>query len=169
MRNGHESYDVAVGFAYGYGVKTVSDPDKDLHPDSAVKKMVTYVVHGVPPLEEAQEVSAEYWEKLQQVAQRRITLADYRLADLVIAAAERVYSERSYSEKLWIPWIRIAVHYLRSNDYIIPVYWKVIDGAVAEGIEEAIPPAILGGKERVPRGRLRRDGEEVRHHREVFC
>lgn len=94
-----ESYDVAVDFAYGYGVETVSDPDKDLDPDKAVKKMVAYIVHGVPPLEEAPEVPAEYWEKLQQVAQRRITLAGYRIADLVIAAADRIYSERSFSGK----------------------------------------------------------------------
>jgi len=94
-----ESYDVAVDFAYGYGIETVSDPDKDLNPDSAVKKMVAYVVHGVPPLDEAPEVPAEYWEKLQQVAQRRITLAGYRIADLVLAAADRIVMERSYSGK----------------------------------------------------------------------
>ena len=94
-----ESYDVAVDFAYGYGVETVSDPDKDLDPDKAIKKMVAYIVHGVPPLEEAPEVPAEYWEKLQQVAQRRITLAGYRIADLVIAAANRIDAERSYSGK----------------------------------------------------------------------
>ncbi|UCD57906.1 MAG: hypothetical protein JSV16_01990, partial [Candidatus Hydrogenedentota bacterium] len=94
-----ESYDVAVDFAYGYGIKTVSDPDKDLDPDKAVKKMVAYIVHGVPPLKEAPEVPAEYWDKLQQVAQRRITLAGYRIADLVIAAADQIYSERSFSGK----------------------------------------------------------------------
>ena len=94
-----ESYQVAVDFAYGYGVKTVSDPDKDLDPDKAVKKMVAYVLYGVPPLEEAPELSAEYWEKLQQVAQRRITLAGYRIADLVISAADNIVSERSFSGK----------------------------------------------------------------------
>ena len=94
-----ESYDVAVDFAYGYGIETVSDPDKDLDPDKAVKKMVAYVVHGVPPLEEAPEVPAEYWEKLQQVVQRRITLAGYRIADLAVAAAGQIDSERSFSGK----------------------------------------------------------------------
>ena len=34
--------------------------------------------------------------------------------------------------------------YLRSNDYIIPLYRQVIDGAVAQGIEEDIPLSILG-------------------------
>ena len=94
-----ESYDVAVGFAYGYGIKTVSDPDADLDPDKAVKKMVAYVLYGVPPLEDAPELPAEYWEKLQQVVERRITLAGYRIADLVIAAADQIDSERSFSGK----------------------------------------------------------------------
>ena len=91
-----ESYQVAVDFAYGYGIETVSDPEKDLDPDKAVKKMVAYVVHGIPPLEEAPEVPAEYWEKLQQVAQMRIALAGYRIADLVLAAADRIDAERSF-------------------------------------------------------------------------
>ena len=94
-----ESYDVAVDFAYGYGIETVSDPEKDLDPDKAVKKMVAYIVHGVPPLDEAPEVPAEYWEKLQQVVQRRVALAGYRIADLVIAAADQIDAERSFSGK----------------------------------------------------------------------
>ena len=94
-----ESYQVAVDFAYGDGLKTVSDPDKDLDPEKAVKKMVTYVLYGIPPLDEAPEVTAEYWEKLQQVVQRRITLAAYRIADLVLAAADHLDSERSLNGK----------------------------------------------------------------------
>ena len=94
-----ESYAVAVDFAYGYGIKTVSDPDKDTDPDKAVKKMVAYIVHGIPPLEEAPPLPDEYWEKLQQVVQRRITLAGYRIADLVISAADQIDSERSFSGK----------------------------------------------------------------------
>ena len=94
-----ESYDVAVDFAYGYRIETVSDPDKDLDPDNAVKKMVAYVLYGIPPLEEAPELPTEYWEKLQQIIQRRISLAGYRLADLVIAAADQIAAERSYSGK----------------------------------------------------------------------
>jgi hypothetical protein len=94
-----ESYDVAVDFAYGYGVETASDPDKDLNPDTAVKKMVAYILHGVPPVKEAPELPAEYWERLQRVAQQRITLAGYRIADLVIAAADQIDAERSYSGK----------------------------------------------------------------------
>lgn len=94
-----ESYQVAVDFAYGYGIKTVSDPEKDLDPDKAVKKMVAYVLHGVPPLDDAPELPGEYWNKLQQVVERRITLAGYRIADLVIAAADQIDSERSFTGK----------------------------------------------------------------------
>ena len=94
-----ESYDVAVDFAYGYGIKTVSDPEKDLDTDKAVKKMVAYILHGVSPLEDAPAVPAEYWEKLQQVVQRRITLAGYRIADLVIAAADQINTEKSFTGK----------------------------------------------------------------------
>ena len=36
--------------------------------------------------------------------------------------------------------------YLRSNDYIIPMYQEVIEGAVASGIEKEIPLSILGVK-----------------------
>lgn len=36
--------------------------------------------------------------------------------------------------------------YLRSNDYIIPMNQKIIDGFVAAGGEESIPLAILGVK-----------------------
>ena len=36
--------------------------------------------------------------------------------------------------------------YLRSNDFIIPAYQKVIDDFVAAGGEEEIPLAILGVK-----------------------
>ena len=61
--------------------------------------MVTYILQGVAPLEEAPEVPAEYWDQLQQVAQRRITLAGYRIADLVMAAADQINAERSFSGK----------------------------------------------------------------------
>ena len=37
--------------------------------------------------------------------------------------------------------------YLRSNDYILPLYKKVIDGFVAGGGEPSIPQAIFGVNE----------------------
>jgi hypothetical protein len=90
-----ESYQVAVDFAYGYGIETVKDPDAGLDPDKAVKKMVAFVLEGISPVENAPEVPAEYWEKLQHIAKRRITLAGYRIADCIIAAADQIAAEQS--------------------------------------------------------------------------
>ena len=94
-----ESYQVAVDFAYGYGIETVSDPDKDLDPDKAVMKMVQFILNGVSPVEAAPKVPAEYWDKLQDVSHRRITLAGYRIADLIISAGDQIAAERSLTGK----------------------------------------------------------------------
>jgi len=94
-----ESYQVAADFAYGFGLETVTDPDNELDPDKSVKKMVAYVLYGKSPVDDAPEVPAEYWGKLQQIAQMRITLAGYRIADLVLAAADQINTERSYTGK----------------------------------------------------------------------
>jgi protein-tyrosine phosphatase len=48
---------------------------------------------------------------------------------------------------LGVPRDQVMEDYLRSNDYILPMYKKVIDGFVATGGEERIPLAILGVKE----------------------
>ena len=95
-----ESYKIAVDFAYGYGIETVVDPDKDLDPDKVVKKMVMFALEGISPVEEAPEVPSEYWEKLQDIAHRRITLAGYRMADLIIAAADQIASERALAGRV---------------------------------------------------------------------
>jgi hypothetical protein len=50
-------------------------------------------------VDDAPEVPEEYWDQLQDIAQRRITLAGYRIADLVLAAADQIDSERSFSGK----------------------------------------------------------------------
>jgi len=92
-----ESYKVAVDFAYGYGIETVKDPDASSDPDKAVRKMALYVLEGISPLESAPEVPEEYWEKLQQIAKRRITLAGYRIADCILAAADQIAAEQAYS------------------------------------------------------------------------
>ena len=47
---------------------------------------------------------------------------------------------------LGVPRDVVIEDYLRSNDYIIPMYREVIEGAVASGIEEEIPLSILGVK-----------------------
>ena len=90
-----ESYQIAADFAYGYGIETIRDPDADLDPDKAVRKMVAFILEGVSPVENAPEVPAEYWEQLQETAKRRITLAGYRIADCIIAAADQIAAEQS--------------------------------------------------------------------------
>ena len=47
---------------------------------------------------------------------------------------------------LGVPKDVVMEDYLRSNDYIIPTYQKIIDAFVAAGGDEAIPLAILGVK-----------------------
>jgi hypothetical protein len=95
-----ESYKVAVDFAYGYGIETVKDPDASSDPDKAIRKMVLFVLDGISPLDNGPEVPAEYWEKLQQIAKRRITLAGYRIADCIIAAADQIIEQQSFSGKV---------------------------------------------------------------------
>ena len=95
-----ECYKVAVDFAYGDGIEPVSDSDSVDDTDKLVKKMVKFALEGISPVEEAPEVPAEYWEKLQDVAHRRITLAAYRLADLIIAAADQIASERTLAGRV---------------------------------------------------------------------
>lgn len=95
-----ESYQVAVDFAYGYGIETRSDPNKDMDPDRLVGNMVKYILEGISPVDKAPEVPAEYWKKLQVVAHRRIALAGYRLADLIIAAADQIFADRALAGKV---------------------------------------------------------------------
>jgi hypothetical protein len=89
-----ESHQVAVDWAYE--IKTVSDPNKDLDADRLVKNMVKFILEGISPVDEAPEVPPEYWEKLQQTAHRRITLAGYRIADLIISAADEITAQRQF-------------------------------------------------------------------------
>lgn len=89
-----ESHQIARDWAYA--TPTVADPDKDQDADKLVKKMVNYILNGVSPVDEAPEVAAEYWEKLQRTAERRITLAGYRIADLILAAADSIEAERKF-------------------------------------------------------------------------
>jgi protein-tyrosine phosphatase len=48
---------------------------------------------------------------------------------------------------LGVPKDKVIEDYLRSNDYILPAYQKVIDGFVEAGGDKSIPLAILGVKE----------------------
>lgn len=89
-----ESHEVALDWAYD--VETVSDPNKDLDADRLVQNMVKFILEGVSPVEDAPAVPDEYWDRLQWTAERRITLAGYRIADLIIFAADRITAEREY-------------------------------------------------------------------------
>jgi hypothetical protein len=89
-----ESYQVAADFAYN--VETVSDPNKEQDIDRLVANMVKFILEGISPVDEAPEVSPEYWEGLQLTAGRRITLAGYRIADLIIAAADQIAAHKKY-------------------------------------------------------------------------
>jgi len=91
-----ESHQVAVEWAFD--VETMPDPEQD--PDKVVEKMIQYVLYGVSAVEGAPPVPAEYWEKLQEVAPRRMALAGYRIADIILAAADRIETEKAMSREV---------------------------------------------------------------------
>jgi len=90
-----ESYQIAAGFAYD-GVETVPDPDLGQNTDRLIKNMVKYVLEGIAPVDEAPNLPAGYWEKLQLTAEQRIALAGYRMADLILTAADNIEAQRKY-------------------------------------------------------------------------
>jgi len=89
-----ESHQVAVDWAYD--VTTVSDPNKDQPADKLVQTMINFILNGVAPVKEAPQLPAGYWEKVQGTAERRITLAGYRIADLVLSAADQIEAQRKF-------------------------------------------------------------------------
>jgi hypothetical protein len=88
-----ESHKVAVDWAYD--IETVSDQSEQ-DAEVLVEKMVNFILNGISPVEEAPDVPPEYWEKLKDTAERRITLAGYRIADLVLAAAADIEAQREF-------------------------------------------------------------------------
>ncbi len=79
-----------------FDIETVSDPNTEQDADRLVQNMVRFILEGISPVDEAPEVPAEYWEKLQRTTEQRITLAGYRIADLVISAADNITAQRRY-------------------------------------------------------------------------
>ena len=63
------------------------DPDKDQASDELVRKMVNFILNGISPIDDAPDLPAGYWDNLQITAERRIALAGYRIADLILEAA----------------------------------------------------------------------------------
>jgi len=57
--------------------------------------MVKYMLEGISPLEEAPEVPAEHWAQLQKHAHSQVTLAGYRIADVIVSAADRLLIEHT--------------------------------------------------------------------------
>jgi hypothetical protein len=89
-----ESHQVAIDWAYD--IETVSDPTEDQDAERLVANMLKFILEGISPVDEAPAVPDEYWERLQRTATRRITLAGYRIADLVVAAADNINTQRAF-------------------------------------------------------------------------
>jgi hypothetical protein len=53
----------------------------------------------VAPVDEAPELPEGYWEQLQITSAQRITLAGYRMADLILAAADNIETQRAFLTK----------------------------------------------------------------------
>ena len=58
--------------------------------------MVNFILNGVSPIDDAPDLPAGYWDNLQETAERRITLAGYRMADLILAAADDIAAQREF-------------------------------------------------------------------------
>jgi hypothetical protein len=89
-----ESYQIAVDWAYD--IDTTPDPAKDKGSEEILAGVVNFILNGISPVEEAPEVPDEYWQKLQLTAEQRITLAGYRIADIIIAAADNIEAQTKF-------------------------------------------------------------------------
>ena len=89
-----EGNKIAVDWAFN--LEMAVDPDKNQTSEQLVKKMVNFILNGVSPVKEAPPLPPGYWEKLQSTAERRITLAGYRIADLLLAAANDIETQRKF-------------------------------------------------------------------------
>jgi hypothetical protein len=59
-------------------------------------------------------------------------------------AIEQLNWQPEFVMSVGVPRDKVMEDYLRSNDYVLPLYRQVIDGFVSSGGEERIPLAILG-------------------------
>ncbi len=89
-----ESHQVAKDWAFD--LKTLPDPNKDQPAEKLVEGMVKFILYGISPVKEAPELPAGYWEKLQATTERRLTLAGYRIADLLLSAADQIEAQRKF-------------------------------------------------------------------------
>jgi hypothetical protein len=88
------SHQVAVDWAFN--LETLPDPDRDQPADKLVQNMVNFILNGVSPVKDAPPLPPGYWEKLQATSERQLTLAGYRIADLLIAAADQIEAQRKF-------------------------------------------------------------------------
>ena len=93
-----ESHQVAVDWAAN--VTMAIDPDTGQTSEQLVAKMVNFILNGVAPVDDAPDLPDGYFEKVQQTAERRITLAGYRMADLILAAADDIEAQRKFVGQL---------------------------------------------------------------------
>lgn len=93
-----ESHQIAIDWAYD--IDAVPDPNLDSDAERVIANMVRYILDGVSPVEEAPAVPDEYWGKVQETAPRRIALAGYRIADIILSAAEELDTERELNERI---------------------------------------------------------------------
>ena len=93
-----ESHQLALDWAYD--IEARPDPNLEADSDRVVANMVNYILYGISPVEEAPAVPDEYWEKVQQHASRRVALAGYRIADIILAAANRLEMEKTMAGKV---------------------------------------------------------------------
>ena len=89
-----ESHQVAKD--WGFNLKTLPDPNKDQPAEKLVEGMVKYILYGISPVKDAPALPDGYWDKLQSTSERRLTLAGYRIADLIISAAEQIEAQRKF-------------------------------------------------------------------------
>ena len=85
-----------IAIDWAYDIDTAPDPAKDQSSEQLIANVVNFILNGVSPVEEAPEVPEEYWQKLQLTAEQRITLAGYRIADIIIAAADNIEAQRKF-------------------------------------------------------------------------
>jgi len=89
-----ESHQVALDWAFD--LETLADPNKDQPAEKLVQGMIQFILTGVSPVKDAPPLPDGYWEKLQGTSERRITLAGYRIADMLIAAADNIEAQRKF-------------------------------------------------------------------------
>mgnify|MGYP001828665603 FL=1 len=93
-----EGYRTAADWAYD--IETRPDPNLDADADRIIGNMVMYILEGISPVDEAPAVPDEYWERLQETVSRRLALCGYRMADVILDAADALETEATLAGKV---------------------------------------------------------------------